>query len=465
MKRFYSHMALLFIALFVVISNFQVCGKNAILLDSRQFSPLYIIGQVEGQGWSADKGVPMSTTDGNIYTGKVTFSDAGTTATFALATQLGANADDWDTLNANRFGSGTDGAVLGNNSESNFQPIASTAFAIQVGEYDITVNMQNKTILAVSTTPLPAVYPESLYLIGQIEGIEEWKPNSGIKLDYDGEGVFMGIVTFKHNATWGMVEILGGTDTDWDKINARRYGPSADSQLLLDDVETPISKNTNAAKVSGGEYIIIVNFANMTVTVSPTETPEPVYPDKLYVLGQVWEDAEMQWKTDDDSFPLNKTSVEGEYKGSVTFFADAESDAAYFAITSQVGPTWDDVNPFRYGPVENNQPVVENVESAIAKIDNSYSVAKSEKPYEITVNLKNKTIVLKTLSGVCDIPENDGVTVTGLKGEIRIDGDTANVEVFSSNGILISKDKASVQCVPGIYFVRTGAKVTKVAVR
>ena len=253
MKRFYSHMALLFIALFVVISNFQVCGKNAILLDSRQFSPLYIIGQVEGQGWSADKGVPMSTTDGNIYTGKVTFSDAGTTATFALATQLGANADDWDTLNANRFGPGTDGAVLGNNSESNFQPIASTAFAIQVGEYDITVNMQNKTILAVSTTPLPAVYPESLYLIGQIEGIEEWKPNSGIKLDYDGEGVFMGIVTFKHNATWGMVEILGGTDTDWDKINARRYGPSADSQLLLEDVETPISKNTNAAKVSGGE--------------------------------------------------------------------------------------------------------------------------------------------------------------------------------------------------------------------
>ena len=458
-------MALLFIALFVVISNFQVCGKNAVLLDNPQSSPLYIIGQVEGLGWSADKGFPMSTTDGNIYTGKVTFSDAGTSATFALATQLGANADDWETLNANRFGPAADGVVLGNNSESNFQAIASTAFSIQVGEYDITVNMQNKTILAVSTTPLPTVYPESLYLIGQIDGIQEWKPNSGVKLDYEGEGVFSGIVTFKQNGTWGMVEILGDTDADWDKINARRYGPAADSQLLLDDKETPISKNTNAAKVSGGEYLVIINFANMTVTVSPSETPEPVYPEKLYVLGQVWEDAAMQWKTDDDSYPLNKTSVEGEYMGAVKFYADATSETAYFTIASQVGPTWDDVNPYRYGPAVIDQLVVENEESPIVKTDNSYSVAKSEKPYEITVNLKNKTIMLKTFSGVCNIPENEDITVIGLKGEIRIDGDTSNVEVFSANGILVSKDKASVQCVPGIYFVRTGTKVTKVAVR
>lgn len=465
MKRFYSYMALLFIALFVVTANFEVCGKNAILLDTRQSSPLYIIGQVEGQSWSANMGTPMATTDGNIYTLKVKFAGDATHASFALATQLGANADDWETLNANRFGPATDGTVLNNNSEVNFQPIASTAFSIQAGEYDVTVNMQKKTIVAVSTTPLPAVYPESIYLIGQIDGITEWKPNSGIKLDYEGDGVFSGIITFKQNGTWGIVEILGETDTDWDKINARRYGPSADSQLLIDDVETSIAKNTNAAKVSGGEYLVIVNFANMTVTVSPTETPEPVYPEMLYVLGQVQEAAEMQWKTDDNSCPLNKTSTEGEYKGTVKFFADALSETAYFTITSQVGPTWDDVNPYRYGPAIADQLVVENVESSLVKTDNSYSVAKSDKPYAITVNLKNKTIMLVSTSGVCDIPENDGVTVIGLKGEIRIAGDTDNVEIFNANGILVSKDETSVQCVPGIYFVRTGAKVSKVAVR
>lgn len=465
MKRFYSHMALLFIALFVVITNLEVCGKNAKLHDAGVTSSLYIIGQVEGQGWSADKGTPMATTDGNIFTAKVKFAGDGTHATFALATKLGANAEDWETLNANRFGPAIDGTVLNNNTQGNFQSIGSTAFSIQSGEYDVTVNLLNKTILAVSTKPLPVTYPESLYLIGQINGIEEWKPNSGIKLDYEGEGVFSGIVTFKQNGTWGIVEILGDTDSDWDKVNARRYGPASDSQLLIDDAETPITKNTNAAKVSGGEYLIIVNLANMTVTASPTEPPVPVYPDKLYVLGQIHEDVALQWKTDDDSYPLNKTSVEGEYKGLVNFYADAASDKAYFTITSQVGPTWDDVNPYRYGPAVSDQLIVENEVAPIAKIDNSYSIAKSDKQYEITVNLKNKTIVVKTTSGVCDIPENDGVTVIGLNGEIRIEGDASDIEVFSLNGTLVSKDKTSIQCMPGIYFVRTGVKVTKVVVR
>ena len=61
---------------------------------------------------------------------------------------------------------------------------------------------------------------------------------------------------------------------------------------------------------------------------------------------------------------------------------------------------------------------------------------------------------------------NDGVAVIGGNGEIRVIGNTTDVEVYTVGGALVSKGENNVNCASGIYVVRVnGSNVYKVIVR
>ena len=61
---------------------------------------------------------------------------------------------------------------------------------------------------------------------------------------------------------------------------------------------------------------------------------------------------------------------------------------------------------------------------------------------------------------------NNGVAVIGGNGEIRVIGNTTDVEVYTVGGALVSKGENNVNCASGIYVVRVnGSNVYKVIVR
>lgn len=68
-----------------------------------------------------------------------------------------------------------------------------------------------------------------------------------------------------------------------------------------------------------------------------------------------------------------------------------------------------------------------------------------------------------TQSGVEEVAEAKAV-VTGGNGEINVTG-AENIEIYSVNGVLVSKNEANVQVAPGIYLVKTDNNVAKVLVK
>ena len=66
-------------------------------------------------------------------------------------------------------------------------------------------------------------------------------------------------------------------------------------------------------------------------------------------------------------------------------------------------------------------------------------------------------------SGVDEVEEAKAV-VAGGNGEITVTG-AENIEVYSVNGVLVSKNEANVQVAPGIYLVKTDNNVAKVLVK
>ncbi len=115
--------------------------------------------------------------------------------------------------------------------------------------------------------------PEQLYIIGEVDGAESWKPNSGIELQKKEDGTFSARVTFNGNGSWGIAGQLGATEDDWTTVNALRYGPAKDMDVVKKGVATAISKNTNAFKILVGTYDVTVDLAAKTVICEQVVTP------------------------------------------------------------------------------------------------------------------------------------------------------------------------------------------------
>ena len=122
---------------------------------------VYIIGEVNDKNWAPNDGVQMTfDEENNVYTATVTFDGRNTEGEegaeefvnyFGLTKKLGANDQDWATLNANRLGSETDGNYwvtpeLMSQEIGLVCPI-DMAYRIAKGEYTITVNLEDMTMV------------------------------------------------------------------------------------------------------------------------------------------------------------------------------------------------------------------------------------------------------------------------------------------------------------------------------
>ena len=132
--------------------------RGEIPVEPARTDDLYILGEVNGNGWAPNLGVAMETEDKNIYTAEVTATGANTTegdetaySYFSFTSKLAETPDDWGSIDRNRLGAITGDYMISEDllgtelSLSGFGH--SESFKIPSGyKYIFTVNLDDMTL-------------------------------------------------------------------------------------------------------------------------------------------------------------------------------------------------------------------------------------------------------------------------------------------------------------------------------
>ncbi len=145
---------------FIINPETKDVTYNAV--KSGDFDPrtgkLFILGEVNGNGWDPSNGVEMDTEDENIFTAQITTAGESTDENdgigysfFSFTTKLGENSDDWSSIGGYRIGSVEDGFPLTEDMYGIDIEMGSfgqgNSFKIPAGTYNLTVNLENRIMV------------------------------------------------------------------------------------------------------------------------------------------------------------------------------------------------------------------------------------------------------------------------------------------------------------------------------
>lgn len=242
---------------------------------------MYVIGQVAGNPWSANMGAEMTANaDKTVFTLSNVQIIAG--ATFAFASQLATDEDDWTTLNSYRLTSDATGDFWGvttamtdkdnpqalalkvwNGADKNFR-MDETAY------YDITVDMKAMTVT------IKRRYG-ALYMFYGDSNSPYWKPNAGVPMfTTDGKTFMLTNVELDVDDTFQFATQLGADESTWP-ANTYRYGANSagnnnwlvtESQIdvvLENALRAETGKDFQMGSGTAGIYRVMVNPEAKTV--------------------------------------------------------------------------------------------------------------------------------------------------------------------------------------------------------
>lgn len=316
--------------------------------------------------------------------------------------------------------------------------------------------------------PVPAPEVKKVYLVGQFdENAAGWAANAGVEMTPTATaGVYTTNMTNSHNGMISVVTKLGATASDWDTMNANRFGPETDATALVNATVTPMTNNATAwALPKLGKYAIEVNLNDKTIKATLTEEIASPMPDKIYVIGNI---PNVGWDPSVGTVTLEKTGVAGEYTGTFNVVeSEAGSGIAYIGFSKILGTNntdWTTFNSGRFGSTTNNEKLEQNTAKEFRVLgDKTYTI---NAPATVTVkaNLNDNTITLVTFTGVEGVDGSIVKVIAGV-GEIKVVGDVKSIEVYNAGGALISKDETTINCASGLYLVKVNGKSVKVVVR
>ena len=203
---------------------------------------LYILGEAEGNSWAPNVGVPMNTTDGNLFTARVTFNgenseDDANVSYFSFTTKLATSSTDWEGISAYRFTPNSEGnlwvtpTVLGLPLEMN--PLGErpdVSFRIPAGTYDLIVDVNDltTTITHVSGGEQPVSGKGWPAMFGgvMLQGFywDSYKPTKWSNLTANASelGQYFDVVWVPNSGSvdeWGTSESMGYMPVYWLKHN------------------------------------------------------------------------------------------------------------------------------------------------------------------------------------------------------------------------------------------------------
>lgn len=229
---------------------------------------LYLIGMIDGAGFSPVEGKEMTKAE-NTFTYTATITGTGY---FAFATTLGADADDWDTVNANRLAGDEPNDEV--TVDTPFELVYSVySMHLNPGKYDFTVTFADgKASLTAkaSSVPDPVEVPEHLYVIGNFANAG-WNPAAAVEMTKE-ENTFTIVGEATGDLNFGFGTVLGANSNDWDTFNAHRYGQAVDNAEVELDTPVILTKNANAIRLKeAGSYKLTVVFGETEITFTATK--------------------------------------------------------------------------------------------------------------------------------------------------------------------------------------------------
>ena len=142
---------------------FKVVGEPGIELTMSgsidvRTGDLFILGEVNGNGWDPSVGYPMQTADEIVFTADIVTNgenideeDGNGYSFFSFTTKLGEDSNDWGGIGAFRIGALEDGYLLTEDlfgvpvGMGNFG--STSSFKVPAGSYQLTVNLDEKTMI------------------------------------------------------------------------------------------------------------------------------------------------------------------------------------------------------------------------------------------------------------------------------------------------------------------------------
>ena len=147
------------------------------------------------------------------------------------------------------------------------------------GDYSkliFTVTNKTKLVVTGSNDEVVVTYPEKVYLLGHIDGITAWAPNSAVTVASIGEGVYKAVdVTIANSGDgygyFAFAENKSANASDWDGLGTR-YGAASEDALVEVGGEYKMVKGTNSWKLAVGMYDLTLDLVNSKLFVSESTT-------------------------------------------------------------------------------------------------------------------------------------------------------------------------------------------------
>lgn len=326
-------------------------------------SQLYLIGNFNG--WNPAESVAADSEKNGVFTWNRLEMPAADNDLFAYFSFITERDASWDMVNSSdRYGSvSKDEYVTEAAHMSRFaggdEAWETTAWKADPGVYRVIADVRNMTITfaRISTADgAPYGYPSSLYLIGGFNG---WNPATSVSADIVDGGVY----------TWNCVDLPAAKgdiasyfsfvterDASWDVVNASdRYGAPLKDTSVDGTAAMRFFRGGNDAgsahswKAIAGEYRIVADLRDMTVSIRKTGHGAGNYPRSLYLIGSF-----NGWSPDASVVP--DASGKGVYMWDcVNMPSSGDDNAAYFSFVTERDDSWEAVNKYdRYGAVYDN---------------------------------------------------------------------------------------------------------------
>ena len=249
---------------------------------------LYVLGEVNGNGWAPNVGVPMDYSESTgLYTATVTTAGENDGYSyFSFTSKLGSTSEDWSGIAGYRYGATSNNYMVVVDTQMSLQR-GENSFKIGAGTWKLTVSLTGNYLLVERVGDTPGPQPTgNLYMLGEVNG-NVWAPNVGVPMTQDvSTGLYTATVTFNGENSeedanvsyFSFTTKLAETDEDWESIAAYRISPIADegtdfwvtSSMLGHEIAlNNMGENIDVAfRIPAGTYTITVNLGASTCVIT-----------------------------------------------------------------------------------------------------------------------------------------------------------------------------------------------------
>ncbi|MDE6755708.1 MAG: hypothetical protein K2J66_01030 [Muribaculaceae bacterium] len=378
----------------------------------------------------------------------------GDTGSFFSFTTIRDGA--WDTVNySDRYGAPTKDNEIRQEAyiryfQGGVDAASAYSWKADAGVYTIEANLREMKLKVTKTAPGANNYPYSLYMTGSFNG---WNTSTSVAPDQHKNGVYLWeriSLPASDGDTAAYFSFVTKNGDTWDIVNCfDRYGAT------YQDADTKVAPsirffaggddawNSMPWRVPAGDYRIIADFRNMTISATRIGDENADYPSELYLIGNL-----NGWNPETSLAPDH--TDRGIYTWNKVALPDAGNEnASYLSFVTARHNSWDAVNTHhRFGATEDNAILDSEADIKMFHGDINAQKAYAWKTpvgnYKVVADLRNMKVSLTPIVTSVDMIDTD---------------EDAEAVYYNMQGIRVDNPSA------GLYIVVRGNKVTKEIVR